>query len=1050
MKQTVQNESFFHFRRYRHWLVLLGVLLISSVQARSMRLQDAYPVTGIVKSGDGETLPGATILVKNTTQGTVSDVDGKFRIETTKNAILVISFIGYQTKEIPVNGRTTINIDLNADTDVLDEVIVIGYGTQKKSHLTGAISKVENKKLDQIPLSRADDALVGQVSGVNIQATGGDGNDQGVGSDPQIRIRGTGSITGGAGPLLVIDGTVVDSDFFGSIDMNDVESFEILKDAASAAIYGSRGSNGVIMITTKQGKEGPTKFSYNAFVGIQDVQTNPDYDFSSAESFAREIAFRGELSERSRYKQLLIEARGKETVWQDVIFDGGGIQSHSLSARGGNKKTKFSTSLTYLHDEGVLITDDYKKYNLKAKVDTEVNERVSFGVNVNPSFVERRRFDGSTHDILRQTPWLPVYIDETTLPFVNRLRDNAIYADAQIGDYALQRMFDNYDLTAGAPIASGGTSISNTSNTNPAAKVLERDRRDFKFKVFGRAYANFNLTDDLKLTTALSGNIQDTQRKRWQGVESSRNGAANSQSDYSNINSSRIVTEAYLTYDKKFGNHEIVAIGGWTTERVKEKRANLTGLGFDFDYIETINGASLISGGSTFEREKRLESYFGRVNYAFADKYLASVSVRRDGSSVFGPNNKFGTFPAVSVGWRISEEKFLADNSIINNLKLRLSYGITGNDDIRTGNVLVDWYAYSAVFTANTAVGDNQALTGFNANNIANPDLGWERSVEINPAIDFGLFGNIISGSIDYYKRTSDDLLLNNPVSTTTGFSNALVNIGEVTNEGIEIELRTNNLRTQNFFWSTTFIASRNKNTLTDFAEADGQITNVDSKRAAEWINLVGNPISSFYGYVVDRDIPLEYIVDPFHPIGGQAQDVYVKDLNGDGLIDADDKTVLGSPYPDFVWSITNEVTFKNFDLSFMFQGSHGAEVRNMGDQYLFNHFNSSQFFDPATTPDQEFIQQKIFTSDIIQDASYIALRNVNLGYNLPTKILGKSPIKRARVYFSGQNLLYLTGSDYTGFNPEAIERTSAINLGYQRGGGPIARKYVLGVNMDF
>ncbi|MEO1255751.1 MAG: hypothetical protein AAFY41_12850, partial [Bacteroidota bacterium] len=393
-------------------------------------------------------------------------------------------------------------------------------------------------------------------------------------------------------------------------------------------------------------------------------------------------------------------------------------------------------------------------------------------INVNPSFVERRRFDGSTHDILRQTPWLPVYIDETTLPFINRLRDNAVYADAQIGDYALQRMFDDFDLEDGVPVEAGGTDISNTSNTNPAAKVIERDRREFKFKVFGRAYAKFDLIENLQLTTALSGNIQDTQRKRWQGVEAHRNGAANTQADFQNINSSRIVTEAYLTYDRKFGNHEIVATAGWTTERVNERRSNITGTGFDFDYIQTINGAALISDGGSFEREKRLESYFGRVNYAISDKYLASVSVRRDGSSVFGPNNKYGTFPAISAGWRISEEKFLANNNVINNLKLRVSYGITGNDDIRTGNVLVDWYAYAAVFTANTAVGDNQALTGFNANNIANPDLGWERSVEFNPAIDFGFFGNVISGSVDYYKRTSDDLLLNNPISTTTGFSN--------------------------------------------------------------------------------------------------------------------------------------------------------------------------------------------------------------------------------------------------------------------------------------
>ncbi len=1026
------------------FVFVLALLMVTVTLAQST-------VGGRVTDDSGQGLPGVTVLEKGTTNGAITNVDGSYTLSVPSDAVLIFTYIGFETQEVPVGGRSTIDVDLAEDLEELDEVVVIGYGTQKKSHLTGAISKVENKKLDQIPLARADDALIGQVSGVNIQATGGDGNDQGVGSDPQIRIRGTGSITGGAGPLLVIDGTVVDADFFGSIDMNDVESFEILKDAASAAIFGSRGANGVIMITTKQGQEGPTRFSYNAFVGIQDAIKNPDWDFSAAESFAREAAFNGELSERSQYKQLLIQARGEETVWQDEIFDGGGIQSHSLSARGGNQKTKFSTSLTYLHDEGVMITDDFKKYNLKAKVDTEVNDRVSFGISVNPSFVERRRFDGSTHDILRQTPWLPVLLDETTLPFVNRLRDGAVYADAEIGDYALQRMFDDYDLVAGEPIASGGTDISNTSNTNPAAKVLERDRRDFKFKVFGRAYAKFEITDDLQLTTALSGNIQDTQQKRWQGVLAHRNGAANTQSDYNNINSSRVVTEAYLTYDKSFGDHEIIATVGFTSERLKERRSSITGTGFEFDYIETINGASLISAGSSFEREKRLESYFGRVNYAFADKYLASISVRRDGSSVFGPNNKFGTFPAASIGWRVSEESFLQGNNILNNLKLRVSYGITGNDDIRTGNLLTDWYAYSAIYTANTAVGDlNSVTTSFNANNIANPDLGWERSVEFNPAVDFGLFGNVISGSIDYYKRTSDDLLLNNPVSTTTGFGNALVNIGEVTNEGVEVELRTNNLRTQNLMWSTTFIASRNKNTLTDFADADGQITNVDSKRAAEWINQVGNPISSFYGYVVDKDIPLEYLNDAFHPIGGEAQDVYVKDLNGDGVIDADDKTILGSPYPDLVWSVTNEVTFKNFDVSFMFQGSHGAEVRNMGDQYLFNHFNSSQDYDPAITPDQEFIREKIFTSDIIQDASYISLRNVNIGYSVPTAILGSTPIKRARIYLSGQNLMYLKAADYTGFNPEAIERTSAINHGYQRGGSPIARKYVIGVNLDF
>ncbi len=304
--------------------------------------------------------------------------------------------------------------------------------------------------------------------------------------------------------------------------------------------------------------------------------------------------------------------------------------------------------------------------------------------------------------------------------------------------------------------------------------------------------------------------------------------------------------------------------------------------------------------------------------------------------------------------------------------------------------------------------------------------------------------------SVDYYQRTSDQLLLNNPVSVTTGFNSALVNLGEVKNEGVEVELRTRNITQENFRWSSTIIATTNKNTLVDFADSDGQITSVDSKRAAEWINLEGQPISTYYGWVVDRDIPLEFINNPYHPIGGEAQDVYVKDLNGDGIIDDEDKAALGDPYPDLVWSFTNDFRLGNMDLSFMFQGSHGAEIRNMGDQYIFNQFNSSQDFDTATTPDQEFIKQKIFTDDIIQDASYIALRNINIGYTFPSDFVSKYGISKLRLYAAGQNLMYKTADDYTGFNPESVDRTLPTAYGYQRAGSPIFRTISIGLNLDF
>ena len=738
---------------------------------------------------------------------------------------------------------------------------------------------------------------------------------------------------------------------------------------------------------------------------------------------------------------------GTDRDWQDEIFDGGNIVNHSFSARGGTDNTTYSASFSYLHDEGVLLTDDFKRYGANLKVKTKFNDRVSFGANFAPSYSDRRRFDGSTHDILRQTPWLPLYHDENSIQFVDR----GTYPDVKVGDYALQRHFDNYDLETMTPGVQGATDISNTSNTNPAAKVLERDRNDFKFKLFGSTYAEFKLAEGLKFRTVISGDFQDTQRNRWQGVLSNRNGASAASLFLESYNQIHLVNENYFTYDRTIGKHEFSGVLGASGESYDESLSNITGADYTSDLLQTISAAGSITGANSIETESNFRSYFGRVNYAYGLKYLASVSIRRDGSSVFGPDNKYGNFPAVSAGWVISEENFLKNNKIVNFLKLRLSYGFTGNNRLETNSSLIDNYPYIALLGSSTAIIDGNVTTGFNALNIANSRLGWERSREINPGLDFSLFNSFISGSIEYYQRTSDQLLLNNPVSSTTGFSNALVNLGVVENSGIEFEIRSQNIRTKDFVWTSGFNASRNRNELVDFAESNGQIQNVDSKRAAEWINLEGNPISSYYGWVVDRDIPLEYLNDAYHPVGGEAQDVYVKDLNGDGVIDDDDKTLLGDPYPDLVWSFNNSFNYKGLDFSFMLQGSHGAEIRNMGDQYLFNHFNSSQDFDPAITPDQGFIKEKIFTDDIIQDGSYLSLRNVSLSYTIPASMLSTTNIfSRAKVYIAGTNLVYRTAEGYTGFNPESINNTSPTTYGYQRAGSPIQQTVNIGLNVDF
>lgn len=1005
-------------------------------------------LNGVVNDINSQPIPGANIIVQGTTNGTTTDFDGKFSISASQGDVLVISYVGFETQNITVGNQTQLNIVLVEDAALLEEVVVVGYGTQLKSNVTGAISKVTNETLDQIAVSRVDDALVGQVSGVNIAATEGE-----AGSAPTIRIRGVGSINGNLDPLIVVDGMVVDNDYLGSLDMNDIASFEILKDAASTAIYGSRGSKGVILITTKDGKEGKTKFRYNAFTGFKEAHQSDAYYFTTAESAERERAATGAIQEKTQYKLLLAEAGG-DTNWQDIIFDGGTINSHSLSVSGGSARTKFSSALNYLHDEGVLLTDDYKKYSLKLKVDSKINDRLSFGLSMTPSVTERQRFDGSTHDILRQPSWLPLYLDENTIKFVNRTRDGGKYAYAQIGDYAIQRMFDDFDLANGVPMPNGasGLDISNTSNTNPAAKVLESDRGDDKFKVFGNAYFKIKFNDDLSLRTSFGGDYQNTSYRRWRGIEHNRNGASAAFLELQDTNRYHMVTESYFSFNKNAGNHDINAVLGMGAESWKTEYNQTRGSGYTSDLLKTIAAADPLTVTATsMAYESRLLSFFGRINYSYDNKYLASLSLRRDGYSVFGSNEKYGYFPAVSIGWKIHQEDFLFDSEVVNNLKLRVSWGITGNPGIDTGDDQVDNYPYLALLSSSNAVLDGSTVTGFNALNISNPDLKWEQSIELNPGVDFGLFNNLITGSVDVYKKESDQLLLYNPISSTTGFNNALINIGKVENKGIELELRSRNISTENIRWSSTFILSHNKNTLLDFADANGQIQSVDAKRAAEWINLVGNPISSFYGWVVDREIPLEYLKNPFHPIGAQAQDVYVRDLNGDGLIDDDDKTILGSPYPDLVWSFGNNFKFGNVDFTFLFQGSHGAEVRNMGDQYIFNQFNSGQDFVKSTTPDQQFIKQKIFTDSIIQDASYIALRNVNIGYTFNNDILSQfGNISNARIYVSGQNLMYLKADDYTGFNPESINNTSSTTWGYQRAGSPVFKTISLGINLEF
>ncbi|GAA4951872.1 TonB-dependent receptor [Algibacter agarivorans] len=1021
-------------------LTLIAVLFFNIV----LIAQDGVVIKGtVVSATDNIPIPGVNVIVVNTSRGATTDFDGAYQIQANKGEVLQFSYVGFVTQVRVIGDQTTINVSLVEDLATLDEVVVIGYGTQKKSHLTGAISKVVNESLDQIAVARVDDALVGQVSGVNIQASSAE-----AGAAPTITVRGFGSITADSGPAVVVDGVIVDSSFLGNLDMNDVESFEVLKDAASAAIYGSEGSNGVILITTKTGKAGKTKFSYNTFTGYKDAFGSDYYKKSVAGWAAKELAATGQLSEFTQYAQKIVEVTGIDRDWQDVFFNGGFITSHSLSASGGTEDTKFTTSLRYLHDEGVVITDDYKLYSAKLKLDSKLSKKLKFGLSATPSYSKRRALPTSVHNPIRQSPWLPIYHSEETLQFINR----DAYPDVGVGDYFYENHLVELDLDG-----NGSDSRPRTSgDANPYAQYVEREHYEFNTKLLGSAYLSYKIIDGLTAKTSLGVTIEQRKRTRWDGTQHHASG--NSRAEYllNNRFSTRLISDNTLSYNKQIGNHDISALAGVTIQKRKRETSQIVGTGYTNDLLKNLQGATTVVSEGEFNIEQNKIGYFGRINYAYADKYLLSASFRRDGSSVFGVDSKWGDFPAVSLGWNVSNEDFLAESGVLSKLKLRVSYGLTGAENFNVGDELVNAWPYLAQLDNTNAITNGGIASGVSPKNIANLLLQWEASEEFNPGLDFGFLNNRISGSLDYYKRTSDQLLLNNPVSYVTGFNNGIVNLGKVENSGWEFELRTKNITNENFSWKTTVIASTNKNELLDYGESDGALTEDGFGRNSQWINSVGNPISSFYGYVVDKELANEYWDSPWIPINGRSEDVIVKDLNGDGLITDDDKTILGDPYPEIIWSLSNEFKFGNFDFSFMIQGSQGAEVKNIGDQYFGTYWqggtsDEQAVVDAGIIPDASFLQQRVHTNDVVQSAGYFSLRNVNIGYSLSKDTASKLGMTSCRLYATGQNLIYITSDDYNGFNPEYIDSNNTPqSYGAQRAGTPLFRTMSVGLNVNF
>jgi TonB-linked SusC/RagA family outer membrane protein len=809
------------------------------------------------------------------------------------------------------------------------------------------------------------------------------------------------------------------------------------------------------MITTKSGREGETQFSYQTYTGLKDAHGSDDYRKNVADWARIEQAATGMLSNETQYMQLLVGTTGVDRDWQDVFFNGGTVTSHSFSARGGSEKTKFSTALRYLGDEGVVITDDYKLYTAKLKLDTKLSDRIRFGLSATPSYTKQRRLPTSIHNPIRQSPWLPIYHTEETLQFINR----SSYPDVGVGDYFFENHLVELDING-----DGSDSRPRTSgDSNPYAQYVEREHFEYNTKLFGSTYLSYEILDGLTAKTSLGITLEQRKRTRYDGTKHHAGGNSRAQYNLQNRYRTRLISDNTLSYNRISGNHEISALLGFTVQQRKSENSEVTGNGYTNDLLKNLQGATAISEYEEINTELKKVGYFARVNYAFADKYLVSASFRRDGSSVFGINSKWGNFPAFSVGWNAAKEEFLRNSDIVNNLKFRVSYGETGAENFNVGNDLVNVYPYLALLQNSNAIVDGAIAPGVSPLNIANALLQWEASVEFNPAVDFGLFNNRISGSLDYYQRTSDELLLANPVSYITGFTGGIVNLGEVQNRGWELELRTKNIVKENFRWNSTLIASTNKNELLAFGDSNNALIEDTYGRNSQWINRIGEPISSFWGYVVDEeayddtDFRTTYVDTPWNRINGQADDTIVKDLNGDGLITEEDKTILGNPYPDLLYSFTNEFKLGDFDFSFMVQGSLGAQVNNIGDQYFFNWFGNRtrsggelEAVANGLVPHPSFIQEKVLTSEVIASADYFSLRNVNIGYNFSEDVTSRLGLTGARIYATAQNLFYLTADDYHGFNPEHIDGNNPRAYGSQRAGTPIFKTVTFGLNIDF
>ena len=1023
-------------------------IVISKVSVTAQ--QTRKNVAGIITDQQGEPIIGANIIEKGTTNGTVTDIDGNFRLQVEENAILQISYIGYLEQEVKITGKNFVNIVLQEDLKTLEEIVVIGYGVQKKMDLTGSIANLDQKVVSSLPVSSIDQKMVGQIAGVHIQQQSGT-----PGGGTSVKIRGNGSIGAGNEPLYVVDGTPYsvssnqNSNPLLFINPNDIESVTVLKDASSTAIYGSRGANGVVIITTKKGSFEHTSVSFSAMSGLQQVPQKGRPKMMNQKEFAQfqqdkiKIVVRqrenrdatsDDYPEAYRYPELMV---GDGTDWYDLILRQALIQDYNLNVQKGSRDIRSNFSIGYYNQEGVVEYTDVKRYNAKLSVDYKIDESVLIGATLQPAYTKQRVAETgiNRNDILGMAIWgnpvVKPYENGELIPYITSPGNS---------------FFKPWDFA------------------NPLFVLREQSNNYHRFQNIGSVYLNWDITPDLSFKTNFN-TIWNTV-KYVQYIPGTIGGANRAPTGYGSSNNSRDerfnwLSENTLSYNKIIGKHNFNTLLGFTAQKEVASGIGLTGYPYRDDLIRTINAAQTISSWSEAFNAWSMISYLGRVNYNYNDRYLLTTTFRTDGSSRFGKENRFAFFPSIAGAWRISEEVFLKNNPLISNLKMRLSWGKSGNNNI--GN-----YTHIPLMIAGSYVFDNNQIAAYHLGQ-SNPYLGWEESNQTDLGIDIGFFDNRLSFVVDYYHRKSINMLLDNVIPAITGFNSQKINGGNIRNTGLEFSLDAMPI-VGDFSWNVNVNMGLNKNKVIFLNDNIERITAGNNDSQPTHITVVGKPIGQFFGFIFEGLYTAEDIANPDIIKTPQVYEGAPKyrDIDGDGIInDLLDYTIIGDPHPDFVYGITNSFHYKGFDLSIIMHGQYGGDVVNGLRQTVDNQqgfFNvSREWVDrwkSAEVPG-DGIHYGIpirapsmghrFSGLWIEDASYLRIANITLGYNLPEKWLNRfGSIQNCKIYFTAQNLATFT--KYKGANPEAqaVGFDNTLAPGYDMTSYPLARTMSCGLNISF